>query len=155
MRRGSWVIACLVGVLAFAGCGKESHPNDPRPAIASEVTVAISTSDVSVQPSSVGEPGSGQAISQNEGETGPAISDDVPVIATFTIANLTGQNTKLRIEGPKNFTSNPIIANGTGEFKLALPTGSYSVSSTAGSGRADTFRVGTARSSSSSDLLLP
>lgn len=155
MRRGSWVIVCLVGVLAFAGCGKESHPNDPRPAIATEVTVAISSADVSVQPSSVGETGSGQAISQNEDAKGPAIGDDVPVVVTFTIANLTRQNTKLRIDGPKNFTSNAIIANGTNEFKIALPTGSYSVSSTAGSGKADTFTVGTVRSSSSDDLLLP
>ncbi len=157
MRRGSWAIACLVGVLAFAGCGKESHPNDPRPAIPVEVSVAISARDVSAQPSRVGEIDSGQAINQNAGQKEPTISDDVPVIVAFTVANLTTKDHKLKIAGPKSYTSNTIIGNGTGSFKVALPTGLYFVSSTGGPdpSTAARFTVGSARSSSSNDVLLP
>lgn len=155
MRRGSWAIACLVGALAIAGCGKETHPNEPRPAIATEVTVAISDSDVSVQPSAIGKADSNQSLSQNEGQKEPRIKGDVPVIVTFIVVNNTSKDTRLRIEGPKNYTSNPILGNAPGTFKASLPTGDYSVSSTNTGGQASSFTVGPDRSSSSNDLLLP
>jgi hypothetical protein len=155
MRRG-WAIVGLIGLLAIAGCGRESHPNDPRPAIATEVTVAISDGDVSVQPSEVGVAGSDQGISQNAGQKEPTLNSNVPVIVSFTVANLTNTETKLQIDGPRNFTSNAFIANGSGNFKASLPTGNYRISADKLPGAsAGSFQVGPDRSSSQNDLLLP
>lgn len=156
MGRGSWAIACLIGALAIAGCGRQSHPNDPRPALADEVTVAISDRDVSVQPSEVGTSESSQATSQNAGQTEPRISSDVPVIVAFTVANLTTTKTEIKIQGPKDYTSNALIPNGSGTFKASLPTGQYTVSATGipGSSAAQ-FTVGPDRTSTQNDLLLP
>lgn len=155
MRRG-WAIACLIAALAIVGCGKESHPNDPRPAIASEVTVAISDGDVSAQPSVIGVAGSNQNISQNDGEGGAGISSDTPVIVSFTVANLTTTKTALQIDGPRGFTSNGFLPNANGNFKVSLPTGLYRISATdIPSAAPATFEVGSDRVSSSNDLLLP
>lgn len=156
MRRGSWAIACLVGALAVAGCGKQTHPNDPRPAIATEVTVAISDGDVSVAPAKVGVLGSDQSISQNQGQKETRIGSDVPLIVSFTVANLTGSETTLKISGPKDVSSNTFIPNGTGNFKASLPTGAYTVRATGLPGsQPDRFVVGPDRRGSSNELLLP
>lgn len=145
-----------MGALAVAGCGKQTHPNDPRPAISTEVTVAISDTDVSVQPSKVGVSGSGQQISQNQGHKEPRIGSDVPLTVAFTVANLTGSKTKLEIHGPRDYTSNFFIANGSGNFKASLPTGSYTVRATGLPGStAAHFVIGPERRSSSNELLLP
>lgn len=155
MRRG-WAIICLIGALVVVGCGKESHPNDPRPPVPTAVTVAISEGGVSASPARVGVAGSGSNISQNEGETEPSIPSSTPLLVSFTVANLTGTDTELEIVGPKPYTSTTILGNGTGAFKRALPTGLYRIRAVGlPQARPATFAVGPVRVSSSNDLLLP
>ena len=56
--RGRQAILAAAGVLAVgllgAGCGSESHPNDPRPPLAVEVTINITDHAVQAQPAEVG-----------------------------------------------------------------------------------------------------
>ena len=159
--RGKPAIACAIGTLAFAlaagGCGKQEHANDPRPPIPTEITVSISQKQVSAQPSKVGVAGKNQQqLSQNEGQKNPEISSNTPLDVVFTIANLTNVDTHLEIQGPKDGTSNIVVAGGTGQYQVALPTGDYLISAGDIPGAvAAHFSVGPARVSSQNDLLLP
>lgn len=143
--------------LALAGCGAEEHANDPRPPIPTTVSVSISESKVSAQPRAVGFAGeTGQAISQNEGVANPEIGSETPLNVVFTVANLTGTDTRLEFQGAKDATSNLVVANGTARYEVSLPTGEYLIEAadipTAVGAR---FSVGPDRVSSQNDLLLP
>ena len=50
--RAKLAVAGAVGALALlaAGCGAESHPNDPRPQVATRVSVTVTPSRVIVDP---------------------------------------------------------------------------------------------------------
>lgn len=143
--------------LIAAGCGTEDHPNDPRPALPIEVTAAISEGRLSVEPNSIGfrNGGSQQALNENEGQSNPELSSDLPITVSFTVANLTTTDTALQISGAVDRRSPPILASGTGDFKLELPTGEYTVSAVGVSQTETTFNVGPVRVSSQNDLLLP
>jgi hypothetical protein len=160
MGRGRQALACTTAALALAlaACGAEEHANDPRPPIATEVTVSISEKKVSVQPGRVGvaDEDSSQPISQNENVKNANIGSSTPLNVVFTIANLTTTDSHLEISGPKDDTSPPIVANGTTRYEVALPTGDYLVSAADIPGAfAAHFSVGPDRVSSQNDLLLP
>jgi hypothetical protein len=148
-----------MSLLTLAACGAEDHENDQRPALPIEVTVSITEESVDVSPSEVGMGGPDQQqLSQNEGIDQPEIEEeDVPQTINFTISNTTDFDTALEIAGgPAKRSSGPIPPNGTGEYKVDLPTGSYEVSAADIPGAsASRMTIGTKRFSSSNDLLLP
>jgi hypothetical protein len=158
--RGNPARALALGalsILALAACGSEEHENAPRPPLAIEVTVSISEEAVNLSPDEIGQ-GSGnvQRLSQNEAVRQPEIKEDIPQTVNFTISNTTGFDTALEIDGPQRLRSGPIVANGTAEYKVDLPTGQYLVAAAdiPGAAAAD-LSIGPKRYSSSKDLLLP
>jgi len=144
-------------LLALASCGAEEHENDPRPALPIEITVSISEKSVDVSPASVGFSGGDQQhLTQNEKTPSQEIDRDVPQTVNFTISNTTTFDTALDIQGPQKRSSGPVVANGTAEFKVDLPTGDYTIGAADIPGAtAAELRVGPKRYSSSSELLLP
>jgi len=163
MGTGRWRAGtcCVLSTLAFgliaAGCGTEDHPNDPRPALPIEVTAAISDGRLSVEPNTIGfrTGGSEQPLDANEGQKNPELSSDLPVTVSFTVANTTETDTAIQISGAVDHRSPPILASGTGDFKLELPTGEYTVSAVGVPQAETTFKVGPVRISTQNDLLLP
>lgn len=158
--RGRATLPCLLFGLAtlllLAGCGAEDHPNDPRPPLSAQVTVSIQPGRLSIQPNEAGYGNDNQAMSQNDRQAEPELSSDRPLTVTFTVANLTDFDTPLQIEGPASESTNKVIGNGTGTFKVDLPTGEYLIAATGVPGSPDTtFSVGPRRISSQNDLLLP
>jgi hypothetical protein len=147
----------VMSLLTLAACGAEDHENDPRPAVAVEITVSISEDSVDVSPGEIGMGGADQQkLSQNEGAEQAEIEEDVPQTVNFTISNTTDFDTALEIAGPAKRSSEPIVANGTGEYKVDLPEGSYLVGAADIPGAtAGELVVGPTRFSSSNDLLLP
>ena len=146
-----------MSLLALASCGAEEHENDPRPALPIEITVSISEKSVNVSPDSVGFGSADQQqLTQNDKVKPQEIDRDVPQTVNFTISNTTDFDTALEIQGPSQRTSGPVVANGTGEFKVSLPTGDYTIGAAdiPGATAAD-LSVGPKRYSSSSELLLP
>jgi hypothetical protein len=158
LGRGIAVGAC-VGSLALAsiGCGAEEHKNEPRPAPPVRLSVAIHSDSITVTPSRVGiGPEKSQLIEQNRAESQPGIRTDKPLVVVFVSANLTPNDSKLVIHGPKDTASGLLVANGNGSFQTALPTGSYTLSAAGipGAGPAKLL-VGPFRASSQNDVLLP
>jgi hypothetical protein len=160
--RGNPARALALGalsVLALAACGAEEHENLARPALPVEVTVSISEKAVSLSPDAIGQGrGDQQQLSQNEGVTQPEIEgENIPQTINFTISNTTDFDTALEIEGgPRRLRSGPVVANGTAEYKVDLPSGNYLVAAAdiPGATAADLL-IGSKRYSSSNDLLLP
>jgi hypothetical protein len=154
--RGKSTIACVLGALVVAvllgGCGAKEHNNDPRPASPTQITVSISQKNVSLAPKTVGvESPQKQAQARQQG-----VSEDQPLLAAVTIANLTNFDSHLEITGPEDSTSPLVVANGTASYKVFLPTGDYLVSAADIPGAiAGRLSVGPDRSSSANDLLLP
>jgi hypothetical protein len=158
LGRGIAVGAC-VGALALAsiGCGAEEHKNEPRPAPPVRLSVAIHSDSITVTPSRVGiGPEKSKLIEQNRAESQPGIPTDKPLVVIFVSANLTPNDSKLVIHGPKDTASGLLVANGNGSFQTALPTGSYTLSAAGipGAGPAKLL-VGPFRASSQNDVLLP
>jgi hypothetical protein len=160
--RGIEAILAAAGVLAAAavaaGCGPETHANDPRPALPIEVTVNITDSAVQVQPDEVGTSGDvSTQIGQNEGVPEPENRSDEPAVVVFTTANSTQTDTALEISGgPDELRSGPIVARGNNSYKVALPTGDYTIEAAdIPAAKQAKFEVGPLRVSSQNDLLLP
>jgi hypothetical protein len=152
----SWVLPALALALFASGCGAEDHPNNPRPPLAVEVTVSIADSSLSVEPRAVGFGNSDQPMSQNRGEPQAELDSSRPMTVSFTVSNLTDYDTPLQIEGPTTETTNKVTANGTGQFKVDLPTGEYFIYAAEVPGTPQTsFSIGPKRPSSQNDLLLP
>jgi hypothetical protein len=158
--RGREAILAALGVVVLAaGCGAESHPNDPRPPISAEVTVNITDASVQAQPSEVGvKGGGGTPIGQNTGAEQIQADRKAPLVVNFTISNTTITDTTLEIHGEGGFSerSGPVVAQGNAIYKLALPNGNYSLEAADLPGAAPArFFVGPERVSSQNDLLLP
>lgn len=154
----AYALGALALALPLAGCGAEEHANDPRPAIPAEVTVSISDEQVSAQPAVVGVTGkdSSQPVSQNTDVDNPSLDSNTDLNVVFTIANLTGTDSRLELQGPKDDSSTLIVGNGTARYEVALPTGEYLISAADIPGaEAARFTVGPDRVSSQNDLLLP
>jgi hypothetical protein len=149
------VVGCMVGVLALAvaGCGAEERTNDPRPQVASRVSITINPEAITVAPGAIGTgPDKDQQIPQNQHESQPPIKTKAPQAVVFVVANQTDEDTQLKISGPKDIESGPMVSNSPGSFQTELPTGVYTLTAGGSSAR---FAVGPYRASSENDVLLP
>lgn len=143
--------------MLLAACGAESHPNEPRPPVAPEVTVSIAEDRLSVSPARVAFEGEGTiSISQNRDVREPDADPKLPLIVNFTVANSSDEDTTLVLTGPDEAESPEITARGTMNFRTELATGTYRVRAP-GVPRAlpVAFSVGPERKSAQNDLLLP
>ena len=101
-------------------------------------------------------PGKDQQLPQNQDHPQPPIKTRAPLAVIFVAANQTTRNSRLVIRGPKNVVSGPMVANGNGNYLVALPTGRYTVSAAnIPSAKPDALLVGPVRVSSQNDVLLP
>lgn len=158
--RGRVAGVCALGALALvaAGCGAEEHTNDPRPQPPTRVSVAINEDEVIVTPSQIAVgPEPTQQIPQNAHAGQPQTSSKAPLNVTLVAANLTDGDSRLVVAGPeKEMTSERLIANGAVTLHTALPAGVYKVSAAdIPSAKPGTLTVGSYRSSSENDVLLP
>lgn len=158
--RGRIVAAgCLIGALALVtgGCGSEEHANEPRPQPPTRVSVTITPKAITVQPQRIAVgPEPSQQIPQNQHAGQPQVHSDAPVTVVFVTANLTDFDSKLELRGPHNAVSGPLVANGNGSLQTTLPSGIYRVSAAdIPSAKPVRFTVGSFRTSSQNDLLLP
>jgi hypothetical protein len=150
--------AVAVNALAVAGCGSESHPNDPRPQAPTRVSVTISDKAVLVQPSKVAVAAEKfQQIPQNQNHSQPVVKGDKrPLDVIFVTANQTGTDSQLELRGPRDQTSEPLYANSPGTFQAQLPAGVYTISAADIPGAQPAkLVVGKLRTSSENDVLLP
>jgi hypothetical protein len=150
--------ACVAALsVASLGCGAEEHVNDPRPSAPVRVSVAIHSDSITVTPPKVGlGPERSKLIEQNEDQPQPAIETDEPLTVVFVSANLTRTDSSLEISGPKDTSSGLLVANGSGSYQAALPSGRYTVGAADIPGaKPASFTVGPYRASSQNDVLLP
>lgn len=160
MGRGSrFAAGCVLAALALAtaGCGAQENANEPRPQPPTRVSVTITPRAITVQPPRIAiGPEPNQQIPQNKHAGQPAIDSDAPVDVVFVTANLTDFDSKLEVRGPKDAASGLLVANGNGSMLTSLPTGVYRVSAADIPGAQPVrFSVGSYRTSSQNDLLLP
>ncbi len=152
-------MAFVLGVLALtaAGCGAQERANDPRPSPPTRVSVTITRSAVTVQPIAIGlGPERTQQIPQNQRYPQPPIRTRAPLTVAFVAANLTDFDSHLEVRGPRDSTSGPLVANGTGTLQAELPTGTYTLTAAdIPAARPAHFVVGPYRASSQNNVLLP
>jgi hypothetical protein len=143
--------------LAALGCGAEERVNEPRPSPPTRVSVAISTDSITVQPSTIGVgPERTELIEQNRSQSQPPIRTNAPLTVVFVTANLTNTDSQLEIHGPRDATSNLIVANGNSSYQIALPAGSYTIAAAdIPAAKSARLLVGRYRASSQNDVLLP
>jgi hypothetical protein len=144
--------------LAVAGCGAQSHPNEPRPQVALRVSVTIGPRAITVQPAAIGVGAARtQQIPQNQNHAQPLIrNDDKPLTASIVIANQTRSDSQLEIRGPRDASSVPIPAGSPATLQIDLPTGTYVIGAANVPGaRPGKLVVGPYRASSKNDVLLP
>jgi hypothetical protein len=160
---GGGALAALILAVVGAGCGAESHPNEPRPAVPTRVSVTIGKGGIEVQPQAIGMgPEKHQQLPQNQAHPQPPIKTQAPLDVVFVTANQTGSKEKLVIKGPKKATSPAITPNSPATFAAELPAGTYTIIADGGCKQGGlctfpgaTFKVGPYRASSKNDLLLP
>jgi hypothetical protein len=152
-------VAGALGVLALlaAGCGAQTHPNDPRPQVTLHVSVTITPRGITVQPTAIGNgPARTQQIPQNQNHPQPPIRTSGPLQVAIVAANQTRTDTHLELRGPRDASSGPIPAGSPGTLQTELPTGAYAIAAagipSAGVGK---LVVGPYRASSQNDVLLP
>lgn len=157
--RGRIAAGCVLGALALSaiGCGAQESANEPRPQPPTRVSVTITPRAITVQPARVAiGPEPSQQIPQNQHAGQPTVRSKAPLDLVFVTANLTDFDSKLEIRGPKDAASGPLVANGNGSLQSTLPTGVYTVSAADIPGAKPVrFAVGSYRSSSQNDVLLP
>ena len=153
------MVACALGALALTavGCGVQEHANEPRPQPPTRVSVAISDDAVSVQPSAIGiGPDRARQIPQNKNVPQPRVRANAPLTVVFVATNLTDFDSRLEVRGPRDASSQPLVANGNVTLQADLPTGVYTIAAAdipaAGVAK---LTVGPYRSSSENDVLLP
>ena len=155
---GAPLCALAVLALALAGCGAESHVNDPRPQPPTRVSVAISDEGVEVQPPRIAiGPEPTQQIPQNVHAGQPQVRSNAPLDVVLVAANLTDTDSVLEVRGQgEDLTSEALVANGNISLQAALPTGIYTVRAADIPGaKPGKLVVGPFRSSSENDVLLP
>jgi len=147
-------LAALLG----AGCGAETHANDPRPQPPTRVSVTVSDGQVTVRPRRVAVgPEPTQQIPQNAHASQPPVRSNAPLNVVLVAANLTSVDSHLRLRGGgKDLTSKPLYANNNIDMQAILPTGVYRVSAAdIPSAKPAKLVVGPYRTSSENDVLLP
>lgn len=151
--------ACLLAIaVPLAGCGAESHVNDPRPQPPTQVSVAVADDAITVQPPRIAfGPEPTQQIPQNQNVEQPQIRSKAPLNVVLVAANLTDVDSRLELRGAgKDLTSEPLYANSNVSMQAILPAGVYRiVAADLPGAKPATLRVGTFRTSSENDLLLP
>ena len=162
MGRGRARVAAIgaaIAVLAAlaAGCGAETHPNDPRPQVATRVSVTVSEKAILVDPQGIGKgPERSQQIPQNQDHEQPRIDTDKPLDVVFVAANQTGIDSELEVTGPTSASSGPLLAGSPATFQADLPAGTYVITAAdIPSARPAKLVVGDFRASSENDVLLP
>lgn len=148
----------VVAALAIAGCGAESHPNEPRPQSPTRISVTLNDSGVVVTPIRVAfGPERSQQIPQNQNHAQPPIKTKKPLQVVFVIANQTDHPTWLQVHGrPKDVASPPIPPNSPATYPAELPTGSYYVTADkVSTDNEPILHIGPVRTSSENDVLLP
>jgi hypothetical protein len=153
-----WLIGLGALALLGAGCGAESHVNDPRPQAPTRVSVAIADGAITVQPPRIAiGPEPTQQIPQNQHAGQPVVDSDAPLNVVFVAANLTDVDSRLEVRGAgKNLSSQPLYANANVSLQAILPSGVYRVSAADLPGaKPATLVVGKRRTSSQNDVLLP
>jgi hypothetical protein len=156
-RAGAVCAALAVVVIGASGCGAESHTNDPRPQVATRVSITVSEKAITVDPQGVGMgPERSQQIPQNKDQAQPRIDTDKPLDVVFVAANQTGIDSELEVSGPTNASSGPLLAGSPATFQADLPAGTYVITA-AGitTARPAKLVVGDFRASSENDVLLP
>ena len=127
-----------IGALVLAGCGEDDFKNEPRPAVAVELTGTIKDDKVTLSPSKVG--------------AGPV---------TITVSNQTDAAHSLTLEGEATTTTvGPVPPLDTATIQKTLEPGTYELK--AGSKAAvpkeiapAALTIGKSRGDSSDELLLP
>jgi hypothetical protein len=144
-------------LLAANGCGAEESANEPRPQPPTRVSVTVTPRAITVQPPRIAiGPEPTQQIPQNQHAGQPPIRSNAPVVVVFVTANLTDFDSKLEVRGAKDAISGPLVANGNTSLQTSLPTGVYTVSAAdIPSAKPVRFTVGSFRTSSQNDVLLP
>jgi hypothetical protein len=148
-------MACIAGALALGalGCGAEERTNDPRPQVPARVSVTIGPGALTVAPQQIAfGPERHQQLPQNQNHSQPPIKTDAAQTVVFVVANQSGEDTTLKVRGPKEVSSGPMVADSPGSFQTELPTGVYTVSAGNSSAR---LAIGPYRASSENDILLP
>jgi len=152
-------VACALGalVLLVAGCGAHDRVNDPRPPASTRVSVSIAEDAITVQPPRIAVgPEPTQQIPQNQHTSQPQVRSKAPLTVVVVAANLTRFDSKLELRGPKDVSSGPLYANGSGSFVADLPTGVYRLTAAdIPAAKAARLSVGPYRTSSENDILLP
>jgi hypothetical protein len=143
--------------LVAAGCGAQSHPNDPRPQVTLHVSVTITPKAITVQPAAIGiGPARTQQIPQNQNHAQPAIRSKGPLDVAIVAANQTRTDTHLELRGPHDASSGSIPAGSPGTLQTKLPTGTYVIAAPGiPSARLGKLVIGPYRASSQNDVLLP
>jgi hypothetical protein len=156
-KAGAIGAALAAIAVAASGCGAESHPNDPRPQVATRVSITVSEKAITVDPQGIGMgPERSQQIPQNENAEQPRIDTDKPLDIVFVAANQTGIDSELEVSGPASAKSGPLLANSPATFQANLPAGTYVITAAdIPSARPAKLRVGDFRASSENDVLLP
>jgi hypothetical protein len=149
-----------LGALALigAGCGVESHPNDPRPQPPTRVSVAVSDGKITVEPPQIAVgPEPTQQIPQNQHAGQPQVDSRAPLNVVFVAANLTNVDSHLQVLGSgKRLTSGPLYRDNNLTMQTILPTGVYRISAAdLPSAKPAKLVVGPVRTSSQNDVLLP
>jgi len=153
-------LSLLFGAAALlgAGCGAETHVNDPRPQPPTRVSVTVSDGKVTVQPPRIAVgPEPTQQIPQNAHAGQPPVRTDAPLDVVFVAANLTMTDSHLQIRGSgRDLSSKPLYAENNVNMQAILPTGVYRVSAAdIPSAKPARLVVGPYRTSSKNDVLLP
>jgi len=143
--------------LIAAGCGAESHPNEPRPGVSVRVSVTIAPNGITVQPRSIGTgPAKTQQIPQNQNHPQPSTGVRGPLNVTFVTANQTDTDSVLELSGPTSKVSEPIYSRSLGSMQADLEPGVYTITAKGvSSARPGKLVVGNYRASSENDVLLP
>lgn len=139
--RAGAVPALCAAMLAIAGCGEDDFENEPRPAVARQLTGVITEEKVTVSPNKLG-----------AGPVVITISNQTEMPHTVTLESTDGGTIR-----EQSSTINPLD---TATIQRTLTQGQYTVK--AGSSEAvereiapATLRIGPDRKSGSDELLLP
>lgn len=158
-RPGAAIAGALTAAaLLAAGCGVESHVNEPRPQPPTRVSVAINEDEVLVQPRRIAVgPEPTQQLPQNQKVRQPPVRSKEPLNVVLVATNLTGRDSRLRVRGRgKALSSKPLYRNANVTLQAILPAGVYTVSAAdLPDAKPARLVVGPYRSSSENDVLLP
>lgn len=115
-----------------AGCGAESHPNEPPPPVPISLSAKVDDRNVVVVPDGVG-----------------------AGLVQMTISNQSDDDVQLAFSGPTEARSPKIPAGGVGSLQFQVETGDYTVEPSVSTIAPAEMVVGRERPSSKNILQLP